>query len=407
MTVELERMPIDSPRPVHGRPLRVALLTNENTPYRVPLYRELASTSGWDFQVFTCIDREFDRLWEVTEPTGFKTKKSYSFKYIRHQNFGIMDVCHAKKEVHLPVGVVADILKFRPEVVVSNEFGMRTLLAATTAKMIGHKLVVYNEATCHTEKYISRPQRAIRKILRGRPDAYICNGKHSREYLESLGVKRDNIFEVGQALDIESFNYSDAVQQRDAFRRKWDIRGMCFLFVGQIVKFKGTDKLIQAWTEFCSSRDVDATLLLAGEGEDHVSLEQRVAGSGLSNVRFLGFVTRKELVNVYTAADVFVFPTLRDCFSLAFEEAMAAGLPVIGSIYGGESELVREGVNGWLCDPLDGNQLAEKLRFAWNSRQQLSEMGAQGCRDVQKMGIVPVANRIRHAIDYVMRGGKS
>jgi glycosyltransferase involved in cell wall biosynthesis len=119
----------------------------------------------------------------------------------------------------------------------------------------------------------------------------------------------------------------------------------------------------------------------------------------------MGFVPRNELGNVYAAADVFVFPTLRDCFSLAFEEGMAAGLPVIGSIYGGESELVNEGVNGWVCDPLNVSDLIAKLEVAFNSRYKLGEMGAQARRDVQKMGIAPVAERIRHAVDHAMRRG--
>ena len=391
------------PRAVRSRPLRVALLTNENTPYRVPLYRELAATPDWDFHVFTCIDREFDRLWDVTEPTGFKTKKSYSLKYMRYQNFGADRQCRVKKEVHLPIGVVSDILKFRPDVVMSNEFGMRTLLAAITAKLAGHKLLVYNEATCHTESCIGKPQRMLRRLLHKRPDVYTCNGRQSREYLETLGVPSRDIFEVGQALDLESFDYDDASLHREAFRKAWDIAGTCFLYVGQLTKFKGTDNLVQAWREFCESQPVDATLVLAGEGEDHKFLENEVAAAGLTNVRFLGFVPRIKLAHVYAAADVFVFPTIRDCFSLAFEEAMAAGLPVIGSIYGGESELVSAGVNGWVCDPADIDDLIDKLQLAWDARHNLGPMGEQARRDVQKMGIPLVASRIRQAVDYALQ----
>jgi glycosyltransferase involved in cell wall biosynthesis len=406
MTIQLECPPPAVPSSIkHNRQLRVALLTNENTPYRVPLYRELASTTGWDFHVFTCIDREFDRLWEVSEPAGFKTKKSYSLKYMRHQDFGHQQVCHVKKEVHLPIGIVTDLLKFRPDVVLSNEFGMRTLLAAFTAKLIGHKLVVYNEATCHTEKYIGRPQKLLRKALRARPDAYICNGKQSREYLETLGAKKHDVFEVGQALDLESFDNEQAAGYRDELRKKWNIHGTCFLYVGQLIKFKGTDNLIEAWIKFCQSHQADTTLVIAGEGEDRQRLESELAKSAINNVRFLGFTPRSELANVYAAADVFVFPTLRDCFSLAFEEGMAAGLPVIGSIYGGESELVQEGVNGWVCDPLDSDDLVNKLKVAWNSRHNFEEMGERARRDVQKMGIAPVAERIRAVIDRVMHKG--
>jgi glycosyltransferase involved in cell wall biosynthesis len=403
MTAQLEcPSPVSPVHTVFGRPLRVALLTNENTPYRVPLYRELAATPGWDFHVFTCIDREFDRLWDVTEPTGFKTKKSYSLKYVRRQNFGNEHACKVKKEVHLPIGVVPDLLKFRPDVVFSNEFGLRTMLATITAKLIGHKLIVYNEATPHTESFIGRPQLLVRSLLHARPDAYICNGKQSREYLESLGVASGDIFEVGQALDLESFDYELATLHRDEFRERWNIRGTCFLYVGQLIKFKGTDNLVQAWRKFSEAGPADATLVLAGEGEDHEFLEKEVADTGLTNVRFLGFVPRTQLAEVYLAADVFVFPTLRDCFSLAFEEGMAAGLPVIGSIYGGESELVNQGVNGWICDPLDIDDIVDKLRLAWESREQFQQLGEQARLDVQKMGIAPVAARIRRAVDYAL-----
>lgn len=404
MTAQIECPPPQVPSPqTLNRPLRVALLTNENTPYRVPLYRELAATPDWDFRVFTCIDREFDRLWDITDPTGFKTKKSYSLRYIRRQKFGDSHECKVKKEVHLPFGIVSDVLKFRPDVVLSNEFGMRTLLASLTAKLASHKLVVYNEATCHTESCIGRSQRLLRKLLHACPDAYICNGIQSREYLETLGVPRRDIFEIGQAVDLESFDHDTAAGEREAFREKWNIHGTCFLYVGQLTRFKGTDKLLQAWHMLCESQPINATLVLAGEGEDYKSLEREVAEAGLTNVRFLGFVQRTELATVYAAADVFVFPTMRDCFSLAFEEAMAAGLPVIGSIYGGESELIEEGVNGWTCDPANTDDLVDKLQMALQARDELAQMGEAAQRDVQKMGIVPVAARIRAAIDHVMQ----
>ncbi len=408
MTAQLELPSAVAPmRTSKRRSLRVALLTNENTPYRVPLYRELAATPGWEFQVFTCIDREFDRLWDVTATDGFNTKQSYSLKYMRRQNFGEDQKCVVDKEVHLPVGIVPDMFKFRPDVVLSNEFGVRTLLASLTAKLTGHKLIVYNEGTNHTESFIGRSQRLVRKLLRSIPDAYICNGVQSRQYLESLKVPAESIFEVGQALDLESFDQPVSDFERETFRQQHNISGVCYLYVGQIVKFKGTDNLFRAWNDFCRKSNVDATLLFAGEGNDRKFLESEVAEAGLTNVRVLGFVPRKDLAKVCAAADVFVFPTLRDCFSLAFEEAMAAGLPVIGSIYGGESELVEEGVNGWVCDPIEIDDLHEKLVLAYEARHELPQMGERARQAVARMAIDQVAERIRLAVDYALDKPKS
>lgn len=402
MTVELDIPPVPALPTTQPRPVRVALLTNENTPYRIPLYRELAATPGWQFHVFTCIDREFDRLWEIADNVGFPTSKSYSWKYTRRRPLSIDHDCVFDKEVHIPIGVVSDVLRYRPDVVISNEFGARTLLASLTAKIARHKLIVYSESTYHTEHEAGMAQKTLRRILRSRPDAFTCNGRDAREYLESLGVARSKIFEIGQALDIETFESDNDPTARAEFRDKWNVSGLAYLYVGQLIKFKGLDHLIRAWKEFSADSYFEATLLLAGEGHDRAYLESEVVRLGLTNVRFLGFVARNELSAVCAAADVFVFPTLKDCFSLAFEEAMAAGLPVIGSIYGGESELVEEGTNGWVCDPLNHADLVAKLRLAWNSRDELPGMGEHARVSVSRMAIDKVADRIRHAVDFVL-----
>ena len=329
MSIQLESPAAMNPsRTTKRRPLRVALLTNENTPYRVPLYRELAATPNWEFQVFTCTDREFDRLWDVTETSGFATKKSYSFKYMRRQRFGNDQVCLVDKEVHLPIGIVPDLLKFRPDVVLSNEFGARTMLAALTAKLAGHKLIVYSEGTPHTEGSISGSQKLLRRFLCGRPDAYICNGRESREYLETLGISSNDIFEVGQALDLETFDHEVPESDRDSLRAEWGVTGVCYLYVGQLIKFKGIANLVQAWKVFCQDQAIDATLVLAGAGSDRKFLEAEIAEAGLTNVKLLGFIPRQELVTVCSAADVFVFPSLTDTFGLVILEAMSAGTPV-------------------------------------------------------------------------------
>jgi glycosyltransferase involved in cell wall biosynthesis len=386
------------------RPLRVALLTNENTPYRVPLYRELASTPGWDFRVYTCIEREHDRLWNIADTNGFITKKSFSLSYKRSRN---VDGAVLQRQVHFPLGIVSDVLKFRPDVVFSNEFGVRTLLASLTSKLMGHRLIVYSESTPHTERNASRRQLAVRRFLSQCPNAYICNGVQARQFLENLGVKPHHIFEVGQALDVDSFQHCFSDEDRQKLRAEMKIQGICFLFVGHLNKHKGTSQLVEAWQEFSARVDGDCTLLMAGEGNNRTNVEAYLREHNVTNVRILGFVQRKELARIYGASDAFVFPTLGDCFSLAFEEAMAASLPVIGSIYGGESELVVEGENGWVCDPLNHDDLVSKLMAAFEAAPQLRSMGERARTAVEEMSIEKVAARMRKVVEHVLRRPKT
>lgn len=386
------------------RPLRVALLTNENTPYRVPLYRELASTTGWDFRVYTCIDREHDRLWNIADTNGFITKKSFSLAYKRKlKTKGPVQ----KQQVHLPVGIVSDMLKFRPDVVFSNEFGVRTMLASLTSKLIGHRLIVYSESTLHTERDASRKQRAIRRLLSQCPDAYICNGVKAREFLEHVSVKPQDIFEVGQALDVDTFQHIFSEEHRQYLRSKLNVRGVCYLYVGHVNQRKGVVELIKAWKTFSDRVGGDCTLLMAGEGTSRAAVEAYIREQKIENVQLLGFVQRNELTDIYGASDAFVFPTLSDCFSLAFEEAMAASLPVIGSIYGGESELVVEGENGWVCDPLNHDELVAKLMAAYEAALQLRSMGQRARTAVEEMSIEKVAERMRKVVEHVLQRPKA
>jgi UDP-glucose:(heptosyl)LPS alpha-1,3-glucosyltransferase len=77
-------------------------------------------------------------------------------------------------------------------------------------------------------------------------------------------------------------------------------------------------------------------------------------------VTFLGGM--QDVADLYAAADVFVLPTLYDPFSNACLEAMAAGLPVITSRANGASELIEEGVEGFvLDDPTDAGAIAKAI----------------------------------------------
>ena len=155
-------------RCVSGSPrrVRVAFLTNEIPPYRVPLYQALAATPDWDFCVFTCVEREFDRLWDVRQSFPFTTKKSFSVSYVRRLQHGGRESFDESRQIHLPIGHLWDLYRFRPDVVISGELGARTAMAAFYARLFCSCLVVYYEGTPHTDRDLSRKQRAVRRLIR-------------------------------------------------------------------------------------------------------------------------------------------------------------------------------------------------------------------------------------------------
>jgi glycosyltransferase involved in cell wall biosynthesis len=67
------------------------------------------------------------------------------------------------------------------------------------------------------------------------------------------------------------------------------------------------------------------------------------------------------LLSLFAEADIFVMPTHEDCIPLVFVEAMAAGLPVIGTTVMAVPEMVRDGINGFTCTPRDHEALKQTL----------------------------------------------
>jgi glycosyltransferase involved in cell wall biosynthesis len=382
---------------------RVAFLTNEVPPYRIPLYHELARTPGWDFRVFTCIDREMDRLWDIRQSFPFVTKRSFSLSYVRRLRHGGRERFDDSRQIHLPIGHLCDLYRFAPDVIISGELGARTAIAALYARLFRTRLVVYYEGTPHTDRDLSTKQRFVRRVIRRAPHAYMVNGRQGRNYLEGIAVPSDTIFEIGEAVDAESFERQRTAEQRATVRNELGVHGECYLFCGALIPRKGLDQLLDAWEVFARTADVDATLVIVGEGPERARLERRTSDAGLTNVRFLGHLQRARLPAIYHAADVFVFPTLEDCWALVVNEAMVAGLPVINSKYAGSAELISDGVNGWVIDPLDKADLVRGLNAAWASRHDRETKRRAARRAVAAMSIPAVAGRIRQTVDYVRR----
>jgi glycosyltransferase involved in cell wall biosynthesis len=163
-----------------------------------------------------------------------------------------------------------------------------------------------------------------------------------------------------------------------------------FLFVGRHVYQKGIDVLLDA-TALVRSRTSDPFVLeLAGDGPERPRLERKVQALGLTDtVRFLGSLSRPDLVQAYGRATAFVLPSRFEGFPLAILEAWAARLPVIATEVGGVSDLcspensilvpserpeaLSDAMTSLLQDPLHGERLGRaghvlvQDRYSWDA----------------------------------------
>ncbi len=150
------------------------------------------------------------------------------------------------------------------------------------------------------------------------------------------------------------------------------------LFVGRFNAFKNVAALLQVAARL-KAKGVDGfELQLVGEGERRASLERMVVEEGLTrHVRFLGWMEREKLLECYRQADIFVTATTWEGMPNTVLEAMACGLPVVGTRASGLQELVREGVNGYLVEINEVAAMADRLADVIGNGHERRRMGKE------------------------------
>ncbi len=150
------------------------------------------------------------------------------------------------------------------------------------------------------------------------------------------------------------------------------------LFVGHLEKVKGVRYLIEAFNKV-SREFPNFKLVLVGEGAEKGNYELRIRNYGIGDrVEFKGKLSLEETKEVMKNCYCLVLPSLSEGLPRVLIEAMALGKPVIGTRVGGIQELIKDGENGFLVEPGNPDDLAEKLSILLKIPDLTSKMGEKG-----------------------------
>jgi glycosyltransferase involved in cell wall biosynthesis len=181
-----------------------------------------------------------------------------------------------------------------------------------------------------------------------RAEAVTTPTRRAAEFLEKYtGLSGVQAISCG----IDADNYSPSFAPRTENR---------ILFVGRVTGEKQIDVLIQAVKLL--GPGLDAQVEIVGGGDQRRNLEQLVESLGMSDrFTFTGYVTDEELRGAYSRATVFAMPSIAELQSIATMEAMASGLPIVAANAMALPHLVHDAQNGYLFDPGNAQDLADKL----------------------------------------------
>ena len=152
---------------------------------------------------------------------------------------------------------------------------------------------------------------------------------------------------IGVDVDRFSKDSDSAIDFRDLLNLREDEKVM--ISVGEMTENKNHRTIIKALT---LAQLKNVRYVIVGGGACRLKLEEYAESLKVSDrVHFLGY--RKDIPALLHAADVFTFPSYREGLPVALMEAMAAGVPIVASRVRGNVDLIEDGVNGFLCDPMD------------------------------------------------------
>jgi len=282
------------------------------------------------------------------------------------KNCSNIDIIH----LHLTsIGLIVSILhrRLRAKMVYTCHLG--------EWELSGRKLSLFERLHLFLDPYLMR---RVNRVIALNDSAREC-------FISKSRINANKIVVVHNGVDTDFFKPDTDTGK--STRKKYGLEEkLAILFVGRMAHIKGVEHLVKAADMLVNDfKYGNAVFVLVGPftfdaTEKPINREEmlgyikqhRLEG----NVMFTGSLPREEVRDLYSASDIFVLPSLAEGDPLVTLEAMASGQPVIGTKVGGIPYHIRDGWNGFLIDPANDQQLADKIRYLIVNPDERKRMGA-------------------------------
>lgn len=198
------------------------------------------------------------------------------------------------------------------------------------------------------------------------------------EIVKHMGVPEDWVTVTHEAAD-PMFQKLPGARLPERIRREIGTTEQVILYVGSVEPRKNLATLVRAFDALVQRGRCQPTLVIGGgSGWLNSDLHEEIGRRRLNDrIHFAGFVTDEELVQLYNACTIFVYPTIYEGFGLPVIEAMGCGIPVVTTRVTSIPEVGGDAVV-YIDDPHDEDSLCarmEELLLAPELRQDLSARG--------------------------------
>jgi glycosyltransferase involved in cell wall biosynthesis len=230
------------------------------------------------------------------------------------------------------------------------------------ARLAGVPVIIYEMQNSGEVRATSWKRWVLRlrtKLMTGPVRTVIAISEFVKDQLVAAGVPSGKI--VVRYLGVDTERFAPNRQSRAEWAERFSIRPdeVILSTVSYLRPFKNPQVLVEACREL-RDRNVPARLFVAGDGEMLPDLKAQASRLGVADrVHWLGNVADPR--SLLQASDIFVLASVGEAFGLVLAEAMACGVPVVGSRSGSLAEVVEDERTGLLSTPLDARSFAEAI----------------------------------------------
>jgi glycosyltransferase involved in cell wall biosynthesis len=292
-----------------------------------------------------------------------------------------------------------------------KKFGLPIVMTAHDYKLICANYKLFSQGTvcerCKNKSfYHSIIQKCVKDSLFGSTvnciEMYIHHiigfyKKHVDRFIAPSIFMKNKLIECG--IEKKRVQYIPHFIDLNSYAPKYE-PGDYILFFGRLEREKGVFELIEAM-----KRNRNIKLLIVGNGLIKEKLKIESEKAGLLNILFLGSKNWEELQQIIRDSMFVVVPPIwHEVFGLTIAESFAFGKPVIGTNIGAISELIDDGVNGFLCEPGNSEELAEKISMLCGMIRKIPELGKEARKKIEQFynkkehinAIISVYNDLLH-----------
>lgn len=388
---------------------KIIFVNSHPIQYFAPLYKYLSS-EGMDVEVWYGSDESvrgaYDKgfgievKWDVPLLEGYKNRffRNHSWKPSHFKGFwGLLNL-----------GMVRELFKIPPSIIVVHGWGYATnTLVILAGALRGHTLCLRCEMPQNQELMKMGVKQEIKKwglknLLFPRFKWFLYIGTQNELFYKSYGIPERKLLFCPYCVDNARYQKQSAVlrPEKNSLKAAKGIPAAdkVIIYSGKYIAKKRPLDLIQA---FAGLEKDNVWLIMIGEGELRATMQATIAANKISNILLTGFINQSEIADYYALGDIFVMcSTLGETWGLSVNEAMNFGLPLlISETTGCSSDLVREGVNGYLFKTGNTGDLTGKLnRLLRDLDESPVDMGQKSLEIVNKYSFKTILSTLQNLV---------